>query len=414
MTYQETLDFIHAHKANGRRPNLERMNWLLKEAGNPQKAFYAVHIVGTNGKGSTTSFLQHILTRAGYKTGTFTSPFITRFNERIAIDGQEISNQKLEDTLKTAQPLLQKLERNSDLGRPTEFELVTFLMLLYFAQEKVDIAVIEAGIGGLYDSTNVFSRKMLICTSIGRDHMETLGSSLVQIARHKVGALSMESPFIFGTVRSDVRQLFYRNASYFQAPTFELGSDFSFKENGRAFDFDCHSMQINAIHLKMLGTHQKANASLAAMAAVILSQDFPNIKPNTIKSGLEESSWPGRGELISPTVLLDGAHNPQGIQSLIDLLDKEFSDKTIHILFAGLKRKALEDMLSKLASYEVSVTSFDFPEALPLADYPRKYPKVCDYRSWLQKAWQATDQLYVVTGSLYFISEVRNYLINQK
>lgn len=160
MNYTETLNWIHSHKANGRRPSLERMQCLLALLDNPQDKFPAIHVVGTNGKGSTTSFLQHILTASGYKTGTFTSPFITRFNERIAIDSIEIPDQDLVKTVQAIKPIVDSAEFQDKVGKVTEFELVTALMFYYFAViNPVDIAVIEAGIGGTYDSTNVFTAK---------------------------------------------------------------------------------------------------------------------------------------------------------------------------------------------------------------------------------------------------------------
>ena len=173
MNYTETLNLIHSFKGNGRRPQLKRMRWLLKQAGNPQMHYQTVHIVGTNGKGSTTSYLQNILTKSGYQVGTFTSPYITRFNERISINGTEIPDKDLINIVEKARVLLNDLENNTDLGRPTEFELVTLLMFLYFDLKQVDMAIIEAGIGGRLDSTNVLSPELAICTSNGFDHTET-------------------------------------------------------------------------------------------------------------------------------------------------------------------------------------------------------------------------------------------------
>ena len=198
MNYIETLNWIHSHKANGRRPSLERMQYLLALLDNPQDKFPAIHVVGTNGKGSTTSFLQHILTASGYKTGTFTSPFITRFNERIAIDSVEIPDQDLVKTVQAIKPIVNSAEFQDKVGKVTEFELVTALMFYYFAVvNPVDIAVIEAGIGGTYDSTNVFTAKAVICPSISIDHQETLGNSLAEIAQHKADILKPNVPFIF-------------------------------------------------------------------------------------------------------------------------------------------------------------------------------------------------------------------------
>ena len=414
ITYIETLNWIHSHKANGRRPSLKRMRYLLSLLDNPQDKFPAIHIVGTNGKGSTTSFLQHILTASGYKTGTFTSPFITRFNERIAIDSVDITDQDLIKTVQAIKPFVEDIAFQDKVGKVTEFELVTTLMFYYFAIiNPVDIAVIEAGIGGTYDSTNVFTAKSVICPSISFDHQDTLGNSLSEIAQHKSGVLKTNVPFIFGNMLDSVRYVFYQKAKETGSSIYELGKDFSFIENDKTFDIIYHQNTISHIQLKMLGKHQKANASLAAMTALILQKQLTAITPATIKSGLEETVWAGRCELIKPNLMLDGAHNEDSIAKLVDLLKNDFAQQKIHILFAGLNRKPLAQMLEILSVYDLTVTTFDFYQAQALSDYPEQYPKVADYTDWLSRVDDNPEDLFVVTGSLYFISEVRNYLLKQ-
>ncbi|MGT2948078.1 bifunctional folylpolyglutamate synthase/dihydrofolate synthase [Streptococcus devriesei] len=413
MNYQQTLEWIHSFKANGRRPDLKRMAFLLENSGNPQQNLAAVHIVGTNGKGSTVSFLQHILTESGYKTGTFTSPFITRFNERMAINGQPISDDELICLAARVKPVIEKLQSTSSLGQPTEFEIITFMMFVYFGQiNPVDIAIIEAGIGGLHDSTNVFKALALVCPSISKDHTETLGNSLTEIAQQKLGALDKKVPLIFGPMPDELKPVFYQTAQQMRSPAYEFGKDFSISEKDKTFDFSSKLAAIADIRLKMPGRHQKINASLAAMTSLILSQKFPKMTPAVIRTGLQSALWPGRSELITDNLLLDGAHNEDSIKKLIQLLEDEFPDKTIHILFAGLKRKPLEEMLKLLASFNVTLTTFSFYGAQPLQDYPDGYPKIQDYRAWLKQA-EKSDDLFVVTGSLYFISEVRNYLLKK-
>ncbi len=414
MNKTETLNWIHSFKAKGRQADLKRMNWLLEKLGKPQTTFPAIHIVGTNGKGSTCSYLQHILTASGYKTGSFTSPYITRFNERIAIDGKEISDQDLNKVISLVKPIVESVTVETHYEKVTEFELVTLLMFTYFAQiNPVDIAIIEAGIGGLKDSTNVFKALAVVCPSISFDHQEKLGNSLAQIAQQKVGVLDEKVPFIFGQMTSAVKQVFYEETQLLGCPTFECNKDFSFKENGKAFDFIYQDFLISAIHLKMLGQHQKANASLAIMTSLILAKVFPNINSKTIRTGLQSTIWPGRCELLQANLLLDGAHNIDAITKLIQVLKDSFGDKTIHILFAGLKRKPIEKMLAQLAEFDLSVTSFDFFEALPLENYPLSYPRVDNWKNWITQATAHSDHLYVVTGSFYFISQVRNHLIKK-
>lgn len=413
MNYTETLNFIHSFKGNGRRPQLERMRWLLKQAGNPQTHFPTVHIVGTNGKGSTTSYLQNILTKSGYQVGTFTSPYITRFNERISINGTEIPDKDLISLVAKAQVILSDLEEHTNFGRPTEFELVTLLMFLYFDLKQVDMAIIEAGIGGRLDSTNVLSPELVICTSIGFDHTETLGNSLLDIANHKAGVMRENTPILLGRVSTEVEHFFNQKSHDLQAPLAVIDKEIQLlPKDDQTIQISYDHWESPNLKLPMLGQHQENNAGLAVTAAHLLAQTFPKITDKSIQEGIEETHWPGRSEWIGNNIYLDGAHNPQGIASLKQVLKDNFANRRVHILFAGLRRKPLADLLEELKDYDITVTSFDFFEALPLDDYPKDFKRVADYRDWLAQAESAnSDDLFVVTGSLYFISEVRNYLI---
>ena len=413
MNYTETLNFIHSFKGNGRRPQLERMRWLLKQAGDPQSHYPTVHIVGTNGKGSTTSYLQNILTKSGYQVGTFTSPYITRFNERISINGTEIPDKDLISLVAKAQVILNDLEEHTNFGRPTEFELVTLLMFLYFDLKQVDMAIIEAGIGGRLDSTNVLSPELVICTSIGFDHTETLGDSLLDIANHKAGVMRENTPILLGRVSAEVEHFFNQKSYDLQAPLAIIDREIQpLPKDNQTIQISYDHWESPNLKLPMLGQHQENNAGLAVTAAHILAQTFSKITDKSIQEGIEETHWPGRSEWIGNNIYLDGAHNPQGIASLKQVLKDNFANRRVHILFAGLRRKPLADLLEELKDYDITVTSFDFFEALPLDDYPKDFKRAADYRDWLAQAESAnSDDLFVVTGSLYFISEVRNYLI---
>ena len=370
MNYTETLNFIHSFKGNGRRPQLERMRWLLKQAGNPQTHFPTVHIVGTNGKGSTTSYLQNILTKSGYQVGTFTSPYITRFNERISINGTEIPDKDLISLVAKAQVLLDDLEEHTAFERPTEFELVTLLMFLYFDLKQVDMAIIEAGIGGRLDSTNVLSPELVICTSIGFDHTETLGDSLLDIANHKAGVMRKNTPILLGRVSAEVEHFFNQKSHDLQAPLAIIDREIQLlPKDNQTIQISYDHWESPNLKLPMLGQHQENNAGLAVTAAHLLAQTFPKITDKSTQEGIEETHWPGRSEWIGNNIYLDGAHNPQGIASLKQVLKDNFANRRVHILFAGLRRKPLADLLEELKDYDITVTSFDLFEALPLNDY---------------------------------------------
>ena len=340
MNYTETLNFIHSFKGNGRRPQLDRMCWLLKQAGDPQSHYPTVHIVGTNGKGSTTSYLQNILTKSGYQVGTFTSPYITRFNERISINGTEIPDKDLISLVAKAQVILSDLEEHTNFGRPTEFELVTLLMFLYFDLKQVDMAIIEAGIGGRLDSTNVLSPELVICTSIGFDHTETLGDSLLDIANHKAGVMRENTPILLGRVSAEVEHFFNKKSHDLQAPLAIIDREIQLlPKDDQTIQISYDHWESPNLKLPMLGQHQENNAGLAVTAAHLLTQTFSKITDKSIQEGIEETHWPGRSEWIGNNIYLDGAHNPQGIASLKQVLKDNFANRRVHILFAGLRRK---------------------------------------------------------------------------
>lgn len=408
----ETIDWIHSYKANGRHPDKERLLALLADLGNPQEKLPCIHVVGTNGKGSTTAYLQALFTSCDYRCGTFTSPYITYFNERIAIDGVPISDDELEELCQAIKLHLEKLEKR--YGRLTEFELVTALMFCYFAKEKPDLAIIEAGIGGLHDATNCFRALAVVCPSISFDHTETLGDSLSKIATQKVGVLDEGVPVIFGAFPKEARDIFYAKAHDMHSPTFELGKDFQLRRQEQAFDFSYQAFALENIQLAMAGRHQQDNAALAIMTTLVLSEKFPKLNPKRYLDTLKTVQVKGRTERLTANLVIDGAHNEGGIKSLRDWLTSQYSNQSVAILFAGLRRKPLESLLELLAGYDVSVTSFSFFEAEQLDNYPKSYPRVADFEEWFQRAKADPSTLYIMTGSLYFIAEVREHFLQEK
>jgi len=284
MIYQEALDWIHGQLKFGIKPGLERMAWMLEELGNPQDNLKAVHIVGTNGKGSTVNALQMIFSQAGYEVGTFTSPYIIDFKERISLNGQMISEEDLLDLVNRVKPVVERLPKETEHENATEFEIITVLMFLYFGQvHPVDIAFIEAGMGGLHDSTNLFKPLAVLCPSIGLDHQAILGNTHAEIAAEKAGVLKNEAPFIYATDRTDVRDVFEKKAREEGSKTYELGRDFTAEGSSLSFDFTYGEQRLDDIALAMAGQHQVANASLAIMASLLLQKDYPKVTPELMK-----------------------------------------------------------------------------------------------------------------------------------
>ena len=417
MIYQEALDWIHGQLKFGIKPCLERMAWMLEELGNPQDNLKAVHIVGTNGKGSTVNALQTIFSQAGYEVGTFTSPYIIDFKERISINGQMISEENLLGLVERVKPVVERLPKETEHENATEFEIITVLMFLYFGQvHPVDIAFIEAGMGGLHDSTNLFSPLAVICPSIGLDHQAVLGNTHAEIATEKAGVLKNGASFIYATDRTDVRDVFKQKANEEGSKTYELGKDFTAEGSSQSFDFIYKEQRLEGIALAMAGQHQVANASLAIMASLLLQKDYPKVTPELIKDALAHASWLGRTEFLMPNLMIDGAHNNESVKVLIDLLRSEYADKDIELLFAAIDTKPIDSMLAQLESVgDLTVTSFEYPNSVKLDKYPVTYKQVSDFQTWIEEHVTANDdKLYVITGSLYFISQVRKWILEQE
>ena len=394
MIYQEALDWIH-----------------------PQDNLKAVHIVGTNGKGSTVNALQTIFSQAGYEVGTFTSPYIIDFKERISINGQMISEENLLGLVERVKPVVERLPKETEHENATEFEIITVLMFLYFGQvHPVDIAFIEAGMGGLHDSTNLFSPLAVICPSIGLDHQAVLGNTHAEIATEKAGVLKNGASFIYATDRTDVRDVFKQKANEEGSKTYELGKDFTAEGSSHSFDFIYKEQRLEGIALAMAGQHQVANASLAIMASLLLQKDYPKVTPELIKDALAHASWLGRTEFLMPNLMIDGAHNNESVKVLIDLLRSEYADKDIELLFAAIDTKPIDSMLAQLESVgDLTVTSFEYPNSVKLDKYPVTYKQVSDFQTWIEEHVTANDdKLYVITGSLYFISQVRKWILEQE
>ena len=416
MTYQEALDWVHGQLKFGIRPGLERMAWMLKELGNPQDNLRAVHIVGTNGKGSIVNALQTIFTQAGYEVGTFTSPYIIDFKERISLNGQMISEEDLLDLVNRVKPVVERLPKETEHENATEFEIITVLMFLYFGQvHPVDIAFIEAGMGGLHDSTNLFKPLAVLCPSIGLDHQAILGNTHAEIAAEKAGVLKDVAPFIYATDRTDVRDVFEKKAREEGSKTYELGRDFTAEGSSHSFDFTYGEQMLDDIALAMAGQHQVANASLAIMASLLLQKDYPKVMPELIKDALAHANWRGRTEFLRPNLMIDGAHNNESVKVLIDLLQSEYADKEIELLFAAIDTKPIDGMLAQLNSVgDLTVTSFDYPNSVKLDQYPEAYKQVPYFKTWIKEHVMTDNKkLYVITGSLYFISQVRKWVLEQ-
>ncbi|AWN20808.1 bifunctional folylpolyglutamate synthase/dihydrofolate synthase [Streptococcus sobrinus] len=412
MNYQEALTWIHSRLKFGIKPGIERMTWMLDQLGNPQKNLRAIHVVGTNGKGSVVNNLQHIFTAAGYHIGTFTSPYIVDFRERISLDGQLMPEEDLVACVELVKPIVESLP--ADLEAATEFETISLIMFLYFGRlHLVDLAVIEAGMGGRDDSTNLFQALAVVCPSIGLDHQAVLGQTYGQIAQNKAGVLKAGEPLVMAVQQEKARQAFLEHAQAVGSPVYEWQKDFEMSPSQNDWTFRNSRTSLTDLRLAMPGQHQVANAALAIETALLLKDRCPELSEAAIRQGLATAKWQGRTELLQPNLMIDGAHNNESVQALVDLIQNDYKGRKVHILFAAIDTKPVVSMLEKLAKLgQVQVTTFPYHNSLALDDYPEPYQRMADFETWLAQVYKADSaDFYLITGSLYFISQVRKELL---
>ncbi|HHQ0951427.1 TPA: bifunctional folylpolyglutamate synthase/dihydrofolate synthase, partial [Listeria innocua] len=321
-SYQEALDWIHGTLRLGIKPGLARMEYIMEKLNHPEKANKWVHIAGTNGKGSTLTFIRSSLEEAGYKTGTFTSPYIETFNERISVNGIPVSDQMIVDLANRIKPIAEELEKTV-YGPPSEFEIITAMMFLCFAEyESIDIGIIEVGLGGRLDSTNVLTPLISVITTIGMDHMEFLGNSIEQIAGEKAGIIKPGIPVISGVIQKEAQEVIINNAIRNNSNVAWLNKDFFIQNRGDEITFrTSHGDEIPDITIGLLGIHQLNNAAVAIKVLQYLNTfSSYEINQSAIKKGLKKAFWPGRMELldVKPFIMMDGAHNPEGVKTFAD------------------------------------------------------------------------------------------------
>lgn len=426
MNYEETVAWIHDRIKFGIRPGLIRINELLDRLDNPQNKLKTVHIGGTNGKGSTTTFLRCLLEEQGLTVGTFTSPYIESFNERVAINGQPIPDEDLVELVKKIKPIVDEMDTVEELKNAVEFEILTAIMFQYFLEKEVDIVLVEVGLGGRYDCTNVITPLASAITTIGLDHVDILGDSIEEIASQKAGIIKENVPVVIGKVEEAALKVIKEEATNLNSPVFQYGEEFTSKyiqpdeSWGEIFNFRSQELDLSHLKISLLGKHQVDNASVAIELYSIVSKSLGlPVTGKDIQKGLKKAFWPGRMEKISdePLIVLDGAHNDHAMQVLVQNLKTEFKGQHIHTIFGALSTKDIASMIKDLKTVpnlDLKVTTFDYPKAFTKEQYEELGLNA--YNSW-QEALAETleeltgDDLVLVTGSLYFISQVRETLL---
>ena len=373
MTYQEAIEYIHSVCWKGSMPGLSRITELCHRLGDPQNDLRYVHVTGTNGKGSTSVMLDNILRAAGYRTGLFTSPYIRFFNERMMVGGEPVSNEKLAEV--TA---LVKIHADQMEDSPTEFELITAIAFLLFKMERCDIVVLEVGMGGRLDSTNVIPSALLsIITSVSLDHTAYLGDTIEAIAAEKAGIIKKGSPVLFSGDPSDAESIIFDAAQKAKSAFHKV--DFSRLEihtsgiTGTDFSFGIYEN----MHISLAGLYQPRNAALVLTAIDILRENGLAISDQAVRNGLAAARWPARFELLrnDPPIIFDGGHNPHGVKAATATVKAYFPGEKIHLLSGVLADKDHDEivhLIKEIASQVTTVTP-DNPRALDSESYAAEF-----------------------------------------
>ena len=428
----ENNQWIAHYRTDQPHFGLERMVELLALRGNPHLKLKVIHIGGTNGKGSTIAFLKNMLEKLGLRVGVFSSPYLIHYTDQISINGESIPEARLEALMVDYQSLLEG-EATANLQGTTEFEIITAIAYDYFASEQVDVAIMEVGMGGLLDSTNVCQPILTGITTIGLDHVALLGDTLEAIAEQKAGIIKQGIPLVTGRIAPEALVVIDRIAEGKDAPRLRYDRDYQVCHQesvviGEIFDYTS-SIRQGRFQTGLLGLHQIENAGMAiALLDTFYQEDGRELASNDLVSqALEETRWPGRLEVVSrePLMILDGAHNPHAIKALLATLQERFADYRKEILFTCIKTKALEDMLDLLGEIpdtELTLTHFDDSRATDenvLKEAAKS--RNLSYQDWQdfleQKLIDKKEEkqiVRIVTGSLYFLSQVRSYLMERK
>lgn len=426
MRYEEAMKYITEVGNFGSNYGLERTYKLLEYMGNPEKSLKFIHIAGTNGKGSTTSMITEILMGAGYKVGMYTSPFIEEFEERIQINRNNIPKEKLASLMDEVKAAVDKVIEDG-YNHPTEFEIITVLMLLYFKKENIDFGVIEVGLGGTLDSTNVITPVLQVITSISFDHTNLLGNTLEEIAREKAGIIKSGIPTVIYPQKSEALKVIENKCSEMNSKLYIANCDnFKFENvvnEDRPYQLLKYNNEVDIL-LPLLGEHQITNLSVAMTSIEVLNNiNMTNILLDSIVKSIKNVKWKGRLEVLSknPYVVIDGAHNIQGIETLSRNIKKYFKYENLYLILGILADKDVEEMIKVIAPmakkiYAVTPNSIRAELAEDLKREIIKYNENCeaydDYKeAYLTAINDANENDFVLaSGSLYMIGDMRKII----
>lgn len=422
MDYEEAMKYITDTYKFGSKMGLERIKRLLGLLGDPQKEMKFVHIAGTNGKGSTTSFISAILMEAGYKTGMFVSPFIQRFNERIRINNVEIDGESIAAYIREIKEKIGIMSAEES-PHPTEFEIITAMAFMHYKKNKCDIVVLETGLGGIIDSTNVIeTSEVSVITTIDFDHQQYLGNTIEEIAEKKAGIIKENGSVVLYPQMENVTAVFEKECRLKNAKLYKV-----LREDVQLINFSTEYQEFNFLNhknlkIQLLGKHQIMNASVSVRAIDTLIEKGYNITEENIRNGLREAKWAGRFEIVNknPMVIIDGAHNVEGARNLAANLLAYFPEKKITFIAGVLKDKNFEQMLDEvipIADKFLTVAP-DYYRAVSAEELKthllKRHSNVTAFKSikdalHFALAHAGAEEIICAFGSLYYIGEIRGY-----
>jgi dihydrofolate synthase/folylpolyglutamate synthase len=423
--YQKSLDYLYGLEKFGMIFGLTQVERILNAIGNPHKEIQAIHIGGTNGKGSTAAMMSSILQKEGYRVGLYTSPHLIRFTERIKVNGKEIEE---EEVVALTEWMRKEIETAGIAPPFTFFDFTTAMALHYFKQKLVDLAVLEVGLGGRLDSTNVVEPLVSIITNVEKDHEEHLGKTILKIAREKAGIIKNGRPLITAVTQPHVLRLFSKICQEKGTPLFRVGKEFRYAraEDGD-FNYEGLNRKLWSVPLNLKGFHQVINAATAFGAMEVLEDLGYRVSTDAMIDGVREVEWPGRLEIVSssPGVILDGAHNPAGALALKESLEQEFRFQRLVLLIGIMRDKDIPSMLHLLAPLadHIILTRPHTDRATPplllkkmLGRSGKKAEIVEDLNEAIERGLSLIEKedLLCITGSLYTVGEARAYLHPKK
>ena len=428
MNYNESLAYLDSLGKFGIQLGMERIEGLLRELGNPEKQLKCIHVTGTNGKGSVTSMITNILLASHLKVGKFTSPHLVRYNERIEINGHDIPDEDFAVMTSAVRAACESIVKKGVCDQPTQFEILTAMAFLYFAAEKVDYAVIEVGLGGLWDSTNVLEKPVVtVITNVALDHTDRLGKEISRIAMQKAGIIKEGVPLVTAAEGDEALGPICSFAMFRSAPVYLYGKAFWGEEitssmEGQTFRLCAGGNYTSEYEIKLAGEHQIRNTALAIVAAKLVSKQDDRINELALHIGVANTVWPGRLERIhvNPDIIIDGAHNPNGAEALRKALDKFYPGKQVRFLFGMMGDKDMSGVIrtlirpcdkvftvradmGKRAAESADLAKLVGENAVPVDNLSEAYDKVLE--------GAGTSDVVVICGSLYLAGEFKKLLL---